>query len=72
MHRRVGTPEPQGRPARVARIWTDTQGRSIEATLLAIEGDTLLMRRTVDQRVFRLPLDRLSQADRDWVAAQEF
>jgi hypothetical protein len=60
------TPLLRGQPA--PRVWTDNQGRSIEAAYAGRDGDTILI---TDARgnQHRVPLDRLSAADQAWVAA---
>jgi len=51
-----------------ARTWTDVDGRSLEADYLAGTETSVQVRRAVDQQVFELQLDQLSQGDRDFVA----
>ncbi|MCC5788844.1 MAG: PQQ-binding-like beta-propeller repeat protein [Opitutales bacterium] len=46
------------------REWTDSEGRSIMATMTALEGDNLTLVREVDQQEFTVPLERFSEADR--------
>jgi len=48
------------------RVWTDTQGRQIEAQLLKIEAEAVLVK--VGAREFLLDLDKLSADDRSFVA----
>ncbi len=45
------------------RTWTDTQGRKIEATLLRIDGKTVILK-LKDGREVPYPLTKLSDADR--------
>ncbi len=50
-----------------SRIWTSSDGRQIEAKMLdAFGGDVLILRG--DGQSYRLPMVRLSQADRQYVA----
>ncbi|EIP97221.1 hypothetical protein OpiT1DRAFT_01653 [Opitutaceae bacterium TAV1] len=53
-----------------ARTWTDTQGRTVEAEFVSATQSTVTIRRDDDGRTFDLPLDRLSETDRAWVAAR--
>ncbi len=48
-----------------ARVWTDVQGRTVEATAVAADGDSVVLE--VDDRQFTLPLARLSATDRQWL-----
>lgn len=56
------------------RTLTDTQGRTIEADVIAV-NDTQAKIRRADGQVFDLPLDRLAEADRKaltaWAKQQE-
>ncbi|TVR47807.1 MAG: hypothetical protein EA425_15325 [Puniceicoccaceae bacterium] len=54
--------------AEAARIWTDGEGRTVEGVPLEVQDDRLLMRRAADGAAFAVPLERLSRADRGWVA----
>lgn len=55
------------------RTLTDTQGRTIEADVIAVEGDVVKIRRA-DGQMFDLPIDRLAEADqralREWAKAE--
>jgi len=51
------------------RTWTSTDGRTIDAEFLSANTVMVKIRRTSDDRVFEFELAKLSQADRDWVAA---
>jgi len=52
-----------------ARTWTEAEGgRTVEAELVEVREGMVTLRRT-DGREFQLPLDRLSEADREHVAA---
>ena len=50
-----------------SRIWTSSDGRQIEAEMLDAFGGEVLIRRG-DGQSFRLPIARLSQVDRQYVA----
>lgn len=55
-----------------ARTWTDSSGTyTVEATMLGIEGDKVTLLRA-DGRKVVVPLDRLSQADQDFIRAATF
>jgi hypothetical protein len=49
------------------RTWTDDRGRRLEATYTGREGDNALLT-DASGRTHAVPLARLSQADRDWIA----
>ncbi len=51
------------------RTWTSTDGQKLEAEFIGGDEESVTIRRTDGQR-FTLPLDRLSEADRRWVAEQ--
>lgn len=50
------------------RTWTNRDGRTVEATFVRLDGETLVMKN--DQGEFRVPLASLSQADQDYAAEQ--
>ena len=52
----------------VSRTWTSSDGKQIQAGLVDAFGGEVIIRRN-DGRSFRLPLTRLSQADRNYVAS---
>jgi hypothetical protein len=55
-------------PSQTARDWTDASGtRQVRAVLLRVEGDQLWLKRANGQ-LATTTLDRLSQADRDYLA----
>ncbi len=62
------TPKLDIRNERV-RIWTDTQGRTLQAQFVEAMDDVVIVIDS-DRRRLRLPLNRLSESDRVWVAAQ--
>lgn len=53
---------------------TDTQGRSIQAEIIAVEGDAATIKRA-DGQAFKLPLEKLTQVDqarlREWAKDQK-
>ncbi|HUF62498.1 MAG TPA: SHD1 domain-containing protein [Verrucomicrobiales bacterium] len=51
-----------------ARTWTSNDGKTLEADFLGVKGDTVLVNR--DGKAVTIPLERLSEADRKWVAEQ--
>ena len=51
-----------------ARPWTNTEGKTIEADFVSADEQAVRLR--VKGRVTSYPLEKLSQADRDWIAAQ--
>ena len=53
-----------------ARIWTDTKGRTVEADYIGSTETDVKIRRDVDQKIFQLKLEQLTQADRDFVAQE--
>lgn len=53
-------------PSAFARTFTDNAGRKVEAELVAVENDTIRIRRA-DGQVFTLPLATLSAADQTFV-----
>ena len=61
----------QGSAAEV-RTWTSAEGNTIEAELITASDKEVTIRRVSDGRRFSLPLERLSEADRDWVASFAF
>src|SRR6478672_9939142 len=54
-----------------ARVWTDSTGRySIEANLVAFNDTTAILQRA-DHQLGQVPIDRLSQSDRDYLKGKE-
>lgn len=51
-----------------ARQWTDATGRVITAEFVRADGSNVTIR--MDGKEFTLPLEKLSDADRKWVAGQ--
>lgn len=52
-----------------SRTWTSTDGKTLEAEFVRVDGDRVLVNR--DGRTVPIPLERLSDADRKWVAEQK-
>src|SRR6476646_5888568 len=53
------------------RVWTDSTGRySIEANLVAFNETTAILQRP-DHQLGQVPIDKLSQADRDYLKGKE-
>src|SRR3954447_1542342 len=54
-----------------ARVWTDSTGKySIEANLIAFNDSTVVLERP-DHQLGQVPIDKLSQADRDYLKSKE-
>src|SRR6187401_2000620 len=54
-----------------ARLWTDASGKySIEAELIAFNDSTVVLQRP-DHQLGQVPIDKLSQADRDYLKGKE-
>ena len=51
-----------------AREWVSTDGNSLEADFVSATETSVTILRTLDGKEFSLPLERLSEADRKWVA----
>lgn len=51
----------------VARTWTSTDGKRLEAEFVSLSGDEITLKRDSDGREFTLPLTRLSEADQNFV-----
>lgn len=52
------------------REWTSTDGRKLEADFVSATSEAVTVKRPGDNRPLTLPLNRLSQADQDWVKAE--
>lgn len=46
-----------------SRVWTSTDGRTLEAELIENKGDSVTIRRATDHQEFTIPLSRLSDED---------
>lgn len=66
----LGLMMPAGAVEAEPRVWTDTQGRTIRAELLEKRADTIVVKRD-DGQIFNLPLERLVNSDREFVAKWE-
>jgi hypothetical protein len=55
----------------IRRTLTATDGRTVEAELLAKSEQEVRFRRAADAREFTIPLARISEADRDFVRESE-
>ena len=62
----VPAPVPAGA---ISRTLTAKDGRTVEALLLSRTATTVKIRRKADSAEFTIPLDRLSDADREFIAA---
>ncbi|NNE90468.1 MAG: hypothetical protein HKN23_02375 [Verrucomicrobiales bacterium] len=51
------------------RTWTNQDGKKLEATLLVVRGETVIIERTADERLFRIPLSTLSKSDQELIRA---
>jgi hypothetical protein len=54
-----------------ARTWTSGDGTTLEAEFVSSTEKDVTIQRDSDRRRFTLPLEKLSEADREWVAAQD-
>lgn len=50
----------------VERTWTSTDGKTVTASIIALEGDEISLQS--GERIFKFPLSRLSEADREFAA----
>ncbi|TWT42957.1 SHD1 domain-containing protein [Botrimarina hoheduenensis] len=55
-----------------ARIWTDNSGKyTLDAELVGFDDDQVILQRATDKALGAVSLDRLSDADRDYLASEE-
>jgi hypothetical protein len=55
----------------LARVWTDSTGKySIDADLISFNDSTVVLQRP-DHQLGQVPIDKLSQADRDYLKGKE-
>src|SRR4051812_43528786 len=55
----------------LARVWTDSTGKySIDADLISFNDSTVILQRS-DHQLGQVPIDKLSQADRDYLKSKE-
>ena len=50
------------------RSWTAADGRALEAEFISATDKVVTLRRKVDGKRFTVPLEKISEADRTWVA----
>lgn len=62
-------PNSDARKLPVARILTNTDGKKIDATVLANDGTKIKIRRTSDGQEFSIDLAKLAQEDQDFLNA---
>lgn len=71
----IAAPPPPARPsapsppAPVLRTWTDVRGRTLEARLVEVQGEKIVLERAAGPRV-EIRLDALSETDRAFVREQ--
>lgn len=53
------------------RTFQSTEGKELEAEVVAVHETEVELKRSSDEKVFRLPLARLSEEDREWLLAWE-
>ena len=53
--------------AQEPRTWTAASGKTVTATMIGIEGETVLLRREGRDKIFRAPLSVFSKPDQDYV-----
>ncbi len=58
-------------PVVPARVWTDVQGRKITAHFLAADEQSVRLTKPGEAKVFDVPLERLSAADREYVGTMK-
>lgn len=56
------TPEPIAEPDGGFRVWTDIRGKTVEARLLRMENQSVVLTRRDGQEI-TIPIDRLSESD---------
>jgi hypothetical protein len=66
---RSSNPGSSDAAAYESRTWTDTRGRTVRAKYMQRKDEVVVISNAENQ-IFRIPLERLSEADREWVAAQ--
>jgi len=68
----LSDPAPMPASSRgVRRTLTATDGRTVDAELLAKSEDAVKIRRAADAREFTIPLEKISEADRAFVRESE-
>lgn len=53
-----------------ARVWTDRTGRQLDAEYIGFSDGKVEIKRRSDGRTFRVPLERFSDSDQDFVRSQ--
>jgi hypothetical protein len=54
-----------------ARTWTDRRGRQIEADFLGVAEGNVRIKRSSDNKIFLVPLERLSDADQAFIRSHK-
>lgn len=54
-----------GVPPALARVWTNTEGQTLEAEFVRVRGRDVLLK--TEERTLTAPINRLVQEDRDWI-----
>ncbi len=54
--------------ASLARTWTSTDGRTLDAVFVEADAESVTIKRTSDGMTFTLQLDKISDADREFVS----
>ena len=65
----MAVPSSDARRLPVKRILTNTEGKKIDATVLANDGARIKIRRTSDGKEFTIDLAKLTQGDQDFLNA---
>ena len=60
------TPQPQPVIPEEYRTWTDSSGKTVRARLVSVDGAGLVLQRQNGHQI-KMHLDRLSEADRQWL-----
>lgn len=63
----LAVPNSEARKLPVARILTNTDGKKIDATVLANDGSKVKIRRTSDGKEFSIELTKLTKEDQDFL-----
>ena len=63
----LAVPNSEARKLPVTRVLTNTDGKKIDATVLANDGSKVKIRRTSDGKEFSLELTKLIQEDQDFL-----
>ena len=63
----VATPaQPTPKPTSAPRVWTSTVGTKVKAEFVEVQDNIAVLKKS-DGRVLRVPLDKLSEQDREWI-----